>query len=198
MRIIRRDKVVDFLARLLARMIARDASLLQQCSEIIDDVRRRGDEALIDYTRQFDGVELTELRISDEALRRSAEKADSRVVEALGLAIENVRTFHERQVERVTGLYQRAGEGKADDVAAKVRAEGGVPDTQVIGDTEGAAQWLRMQPWLNGKVGCIGTCSGGRASAKVVKSRKSQNITVAVRRCPPRRRSSPACRSVKP
>src|SRR5881628_3269942 len=35
-------------------------------------------------------------------------------------------------------LYHRAGEGKADDVAAKVRAEGGVPDDQVIGDTEGA------------------------------------------------------------
>ena len=50
-------------------------------------------------------------------------------------------------------LYHRAGEGKADDVAAKVRAEGGVPDAQVIGDTEGAVQWLRAQPWLNGKVG---------------------------------------------
>src|SRR5260370_7133481 len=59
-------------------------------------------------------------------------------------------------------LYHRAGEGKADDVAAKVRAEGGVPDAQVIGDTEGAVQWLRAQPWLNGKVGEFGTCSGGR------------------------------------
>src|SRR5437879_11100110 len=59
-------------------------------------------------------------------------------------------------------LYHRAGEGKADDVAAKVRAEGGVPDAQVIGDTEGAVAWLRTQPWLNGKVGVFGTCSGGR------------------------------------
>ena len=59
-------------------------------------------------------------------------------------------------------LYHRAGEGKADDVAAKVRAEGGVPDAQVVGDTEGAVQWLRAQPWLNGKVGVIGNCSGGR------------------------------------
>ena len=59
-------------------------------------------------------------------------------------------------------LYHRAGEGSADDVAAKVRAEGGVPDAQVIGDTEGAVQWLRAQPFLNGKVGVIGSCSGGR------------------------------------
>lgn len=59
-------------------------------------------------------------------------------------------------------LYHRAGEGKADDVAAKVRAEGGVPDAQVIGDTEGAVQWLKMQPWSTGKVATAGTCSGGR------------------------------------
>ena len=59
-------------------------------------------------------------------------------------------------------LYHRAGEGSSDDVAAKVRADGGVPDAQVIGDTEGAVAWLRAQPYLNGKVGVIGTCSGGR------------------------------------
>jgi carboxymethylenebutenolidase len=59
-------------------------------------------------------------------------------------------------------LYHRAGEGSADDVAAKVRAEGGVPDAQVIGDTEGAVKWLRAQPYVNGKVGIIGSCSGGR------------------------------------
>ena len=59
-------------------------------------------------------------------------------------------------------LFQRAGEGKSDDVAAKVRAEGGIPDAQAIGDTEAATKWLRAQPWVAKKVGCIGSCSGGR------------------------------------
>jgi carboxymethylenebutenolidase len=59
-------------------------------------------------------------------------------------------------------LYHRAGAGRADDVAAKVRATGGVPDAQVIGDTAGAVAWLRAQPYLNGKVGVLSTCSGGR------------------------------------
>jgi carboxymethylenebutenolidase len=59
-------------------------------------------------------------------------------------------------------LFERAGEGKADDVAAKVRAEGGIPDAQAMGDTEAATKWLRAQPWIGAKVGCIGTCSGGR------------------------------------
>ena len=59
-------------------------------------------------------------------------------------------------------LYHRAGEGTADDVAAKVRAQGGVADAQVIGDAEGAVTWLKAQPWAGRKVGAFGTCSGGR------------------------------------
>ena len=59
-------------------------------------------------------------------------------------------------------LYFREGHGTPEDVAAKARASGGVPDAQVIGDLEGAAQFLRAQPYANGKVGIFGTCSGGR------------------------------------
>ena len=59
-------------------------------------------------------------------------------------------------------LFHRAGEGRSDDIAAKVRAEGGVPDAQAMGDTQGAVKWLRAQPWTNGKVGMFGSCSAGR------------------------------------
>ena len=59
-------------------------------------------------------------------------------------------------------LYHRSGHGTPDDVAAKVRAEGGVSDDQAMGDVEGALRYLRSLPYLNGKVGVIGTCSGGR------------------------------------
>ena len=62
-------------------------------------------------------------------------------------------------------LYEREGGGSdanPDDVAAKVRAEGGVPDSQMVGDTEGAVKWMRAHAANNGKVGLIGSCSGGR------------------------------------
>jgi carboxymethylenebutenolidase len=59
-------------------------------------------------------------------------------------------------------LYHRAGPGSPDDVAAKLRAAGGVPDDQVMGDVAGAMAFLRAQPYANGKVGVIGFCSGGR------------------------------------
>jgi carboxymethylenebutenolidase len=59
-------------------------------------------------------------------------------------------------------LHYRAGPGAPDDLSAKVRAEGGVPDAQCVGDVDGAIKYLRALPYSNGKVGVIGFCSGGR------------------------------------
>lgn len=59
-------------------------------------------------------------------------------------------------------LYFREGHGTPQEVGAKARAAGGVADDQVIGDLQGALQHLRALPYLNGRVGIFGTCSGGR------------------------------------
>ncbi len=59
-------------------------------------------------------------------------------------------------------LYCRAGHGTPEDVAARVRSDGGVADDQVVGDVAGALAFLRSQPYATGRVGVIGTCSGGR------------------------------------
>jgi len=55
-------------------------------------------------------------------------------------------------------------EGKDSPVAnsASVRAAGGMPDNRTMGDVEAAIKYLRTKPYLNGKVGIIGYCSGGR------------------------------------
>lgn len=59
-------------------------------------------------------------------------------------------------------LYYRAGHGTPEDIAAKVRAEGGVPDDQVVGDLEGTLSYLRALPYTSSKTAIFGTCSGGR------------------------------------
>jgi carboxymethylenebutenolidase len=59
-------------------------------------------------------------------------------------------------------LYCRFGHGTPDDVASKVRSEGGVHDDSVIADCEAAHGWLQGLANSNGKVGIIGSCSGGR------------------------------------
>jgi len=65
-------------------------------------------------------------------------------------------------VTLMPNLYFRVGHGTPEDVAAKVRAEGGIPDEQAVGDLAGAMKFLRALPYVNGKVGIFGTCSGGR------------------------------------
>jgi carboxymethylenebutenolidase len=59
-------------------------------------------------------------------------------------------------------LYCRFGHGTPDDVAATVRAQGGVRDDSVVADCDAALRWLKTLPGSNGKAGIIGTCSGGR------------------------------------
>jgi carboxymethylenebutenolidase len=76
---------------------------------------------------------------------------------------EATRRFaHHGYVTISPNLYDRDGHGTPEDVAAKVRAAGGAPDDQVVGDAEGARRYLDSLPYSTGKVGIFGTCSGGR------------------------------------
>jgi carboxymethylenebutenolidase len=59
-------------------------------------------------------------------------------------------------------IFSQFGSGTPDEIAAKARAAGGVPDESVMGDCEGALKLLKNLPYSNQKVGVIGTCSGGR------------------------------------
>jgi carboxymethylenebutenolidase len=72
------------------------------------------------------------------------------------------RYAHHGYLALSPNLYHRAGHGSPEDVAAKVRGAGGVPDDQVLDDLAGALGFLRSLPICNGKVGVFGTCSGGR------------------------------------
>ncbi len=69
-------------------------------AEIVDDVARRGDAALFDYTRRFDEVDLTNigLRLSCREIADGAAAAPDETVAALRLAAERVESFHRRQL----------------------------------------------------------------------------------------------------
>ena len=72
------------------------------------------------------------------------------------------RYAHHGYVAISPNLYARDGHGTPEDIGAAVRAGGGVPDDQMVGDVTGAMRYLRSQAYINGKVGLFGTCSGGR------------------------------------
>lgn len=71
----------------------------QAVRAIIEDVRARGDEALIDLTYQFDGLALQPetLRISDEEIAAAEAQCPKEALEALALAKERIETYHRAQ-----------------------------------------------------------------------------------------------------
>ena len=66
---------------------------------IIADVARRGDAAVIDYTRRFDGIDLAAsgIALSPREIREAAAQAPADAVAALWFAAERIASFHSRQ-----------------------------------------------------------------------------------------------------
>jgi carboxymethylenebutenolidase len=77
---------------------------------------------------------------------------------------EMVRTFAVNGYAALCpNLYSREAPGASpDDASAFVRSQGGVPDERLVGDVEGAANYLKALDGATGKIGVIGHCSGGR------------------------------------
>jgi histidinol dehydrogenase len=67
---------------------------------ILRDVRVRGDEALAEYTERFDGVRPERFRIPEKEIERSRASLPSELEESFLVAFENVRAFHEREMDR--------------------------------------------------------------------------------------------------
>ena len=69
----------------------------QAVRQIIDEVRSRGDAALINYTLKIDGIELTSLEVSKEQIADAYRKVDKGLVSALKLAAGRISSFHTAQ-----------------------------------------------------------------------------------------------------
>lgn len=92
----------DFETRFTALLTSRDTQETQVAGvvqDIIADVRKRGDEALIDYTERFDRMTLSAatLRIGEDEIRRAADSCSAEVMEALRIAASRLRDYHRRQ-----------------------------------------------------------------------------------------------------
>jgi histidinol dehydrogenase len=88
------------LAALTAVEIVRDEQLEKTVVDILGDVRRRGDAAVLDYTRKFDGVaagSASELEISRVDLQAALSALGAAERDLLEVAAARVRSFHERQ-----------------------------------------------------------------------------------------------------
>ena len=76
---------------------------------ILSDVRARGDAALLEYAKKFDGAELGSVELSREEWDAAVARVDAAFLETLRQAAENIRAFHTRQVHKDFVITEHAG-----------------------------------------------------------------------------------------
>ena len=67
---------------------------------IVEDVCRGGDVALLEHTKRFDGVRPEPIRVPKEEIARARDELSPEAEESFVVAMENVRTFHRREMDR--------------------------------------------------------------------------------------------------
>ena len=78
-------------------------------SEIIKTVRAKGDEALFEYSRKFDKVELSSLEVTKEEIENALSLVEPEFIEILKEAKENIYAFHSRQVRNSFLISEKDG-----------------------------------------------------------------------------------------
>lgn len=68
-------------------------------SDIIKEVRAKGDTALIDYTEKFDGIKLDSIKVSQQEIDEAVKSVDKSFIQILERAKANITEFHNKQLE---------------------------------------------------------------------------------------------------
>lgn len=101
MRIVKLDE--RSMENILADMLKRDPNNYDSYTEtvqaIVEDVKERGDEALFEYTRRFDGAELDadNVRVTEAEIREAMEQVEPGLLAVMKTSMENIRRYHEKQ-----------------------------------------------------------------------------------------------------
>lgn len=88
---------------------ANEAELDEAVLEIIRTVRMKKDEALFEYTRNFDGAEIEQLIVTEEEFYEAKDLASTELKSALQKAAENIRAYHREQLEKSWFINQDEG-----------------------------------------------------------------------------------------
>ncbi len=101
MRIVKLDE--QSRANILADLLKRDPNNYSAYEgtvhEIVDDVRARGDEALFEYTKKFDGAELSadNIRVTQAEIQEALSQVDPNLLAVMKKSMKNIREYHEKQ-----------------------------------------------------------------------------------------------------
>ena len=98
---------------LSAYLESREAGVNQQMNakvlDIIEQVRTRKDDALLEYTEKFDHVKLDSLIMSEEEIEAVMSKVDASLIADLKEAAENIACYHEKQLQEGYEIQKEDG-----------------------------------------------------------------------------------------
>lgn len=90
----------EYIASIKKREEQVQIGVIKVTEEILAEVKEKKDEALLYYTKKFDGIEFkseNEIKVSDEEFIEAENSVSKEFIEALKTAAENIKDFHERQ-----------------------------------------------------------------------------------------------------
>ncbi len=89
--------------------IAAKDEISQIVSSIIKEVREKGDEALIEQALKFDKAQISSIKVSEEELKNASSRLDKDLKEAILIAYENIKKFHEAQIPKEVAIETTKG-----------------------------------------------------------------------------------------
>lgn len=99
----------QLIAYLQSRNQEISTDILVSVSKIIEDVRNHQDQAIRQYTKQFDHIDLSDFKVSEVELEQAIQKNTPEFMEAMDLAKINIETFHRAQLQKNYILNQEPG-----------------------------------------------------------------------------------------
>ena len=81
----------------------------QKVKEVLENIKKNGDKALFEYTEKFDGVKLEALKVTEEEINEAYASVDKELLEALQEAHDNIKKFHQKQLQKSFIVNEEAG-----------------------------------------------------------------------------------------
>jgi histidinol dehydrogenase len=94
---------------LLIRPWSVDQSLRETVASICLDVKQRGDDALSEYGKRFDGVPVTEFRVTPAEIESARSNTPGALIASIERAARNIRAFHAAQIQHETRTETEPG-----------------------------------------------------------------------------------------
>jgi len=95
--------------QILQRPAINNDTLQNTVLHILKSVQTEGDEAVKAFTKSIDHIELKQLQVTPEAIKKACEKVDAALKNAIDIAIQNIRLFHQKQVQAIEKVETMPG-----------------------------------------------------------------------------------------